>query len=248
MIERIHKVIAHSGYASRRHSEVLIAAGRVTVDGRKAQIGERIETETAQVEIDGIPLPVRPDLVYHLLYKPVGVISTTDDPHATHTVVDLIDAEVRIYPVGRLDADSEGLLILTNDGDLTHRLTHPSFGVTKTYIVLVEGNMKDATIRRLESGVDLEDGPAVAVSARILDRRPGRTLAEVVMEEGRNRVVRRMCDAIGHPVVTLTRTAIGPLRDVTLRPGDSRLLSLDEVRRLYAAAGSWQDAAPADTP
>ncbi len=235
--ERIHKVIAHSGYTSRRHAEILISRGRVTVDGREAGIGERVDPETAKIEIDGIPLPVRPDLEYHLLYKPVDVVSTAADPHGRRTVVDEVDADTRVYPVGRLDADSEGLLILTNDGDLTHRLTHPSFGVTKTYTVLVEGSVDPAIANRLVSGVTLDDGPAAAVAAKVLDKRPDRSLVEVVMTEGRNREVRRMFDVVGHPVTRLIRTAIGNLRDPQLTPGATRRLTLEEVRALYAEAG-----------
>jgi pseudouridine synthase len=246
--ERIHKVIAASGYASRRRAEQLVGMGRVTVDGTPAHIGQRIDSETALVEIDGVPLPVRPDLVYYLMFKPVGVVSTVDDPHAESTVVDLVDAPTRVYPVGRLDADSEGLIILTNDGDLTHRLTHPGFGVTKTYTALLDGRVSDDAVRALERGVVLEDGPAKAISARILDRRPDRTLVEIVLGEGRKREVRRMAEAVGHSVIRLVRTDIGPLRDTTLRPGDVRELTIAEVRRLYAAAGSWQDASPPDDP
>jgi 23S rRNA pseudouridine2605 synthase len=199
-----------------------------------------------RIEIDGVPLPVRPGLVYLLLHKPAGVVSTASDPQGRPTVVDLAGRGDRVYPVGRLDADSEGLMLLTNDGDLAHRVTHPSFGVTKTYAVLVAGAVERASLRRLVAGVELDDGPAAARSARVIDRRPDRSLLEIVMSEGRKRQVRRMCAAIGHPVVHLTRTAIGPLRDPHLKPGDVRPLTVSEVRALYAAAGEPYDAASAD--
>jgi 23S rRNA pseudouridine2605 synthase len=245
--ERIHKVIARSGLASRRRAEDLVGAGRVTIDGKPARIGQKIDPGTARVEVDGVPLPVRPGLVHLLVNKPVDVVSTVNDPQGRPTVVGLVASDTRVYPVGRLDADSEGLLILTNDGDLANRLTHPRFGVDKTYTVLVEGSVPDAALRDLTDGVALDDGPAAARAVRVVDRRPGKTLLEIVMREGRNREVRRMCDAVGHPVQRLVRTAIGPLSDRTLRPGESRPLSIDEVRALYAASGgSWQDASRQD--
>lgn len=243
MTARIHKVIAQSGFASRRRAELLIAAGRVSVNGAPAHIGQRIDPETAAIEIDGVPLPVKPGLVHLLLNKPQGVISTADDPQGRPTVVDLVGAPVRVYPVGRLDADSEGLVLLTNDGDLAHRLTHPSFGVTKTYTAVVEGAVADRAVRRLVTGVELEDGTAAAIASRVVDRSRERTMLEIVMGEGRKREVRRMCAAIGHPVERLVRTAIGPLSDRALKPGASRPLTIEEVRTLYRAAGvPWQDA------
>ena len=194
--------------------------------------------------IDGIRLPVRPDAVYYLLYKPVGVISTTSDELGRQTVTDLVPAEPQVYPVGRLDADSEGLLILTNDGDLTHHLTHPRFGVNKTYTVLTSGRLTAADAKRLESGVELDDGPAAASVARIVDVGQEGTLLEVVMNEGRNREVRRMVDELGQGVIRLIRTAIGELRDRDLKSGSWRRLSPVEVRRLFAtgAGGAGNDA------
>jgi len=236
MTARIHKVIAHSGFASLRRAEELVRQGRVTADGAAATIGQRVDPETAVITIDGIPLPVKPGLVYLLLNKPAGVVSTAADPQGRRTVVDLVGAAERVYPVGRLDAASEGLVLLTNDGDLAHRLTHPRFGVDKTYTVLVAGRMAGDEVRRLATGVDLDDGPAAVRRVRVLDRRPDRTLLEIVMGEGRKREVRRMCTAVGHEVERLVRTAIGPLRDTRLPPGEWRPLTLDEVRSLYAAA------------
>jgi 23S rRNA pseudouridine2605 synthase len=188
------------------------------------------------VEVDGIALPVKPDLVYYLLYKPVGVISTTDDPQARETVTALVPAATRVYPVGRLDADSEGLLVLTNDGALTERVTHPRYGVTKTYLAEVDGSVGGKAMARLTAGVDLDDGPARAAAARVVEVGDRRTLVEVVMTEGRKREVRRMFDLIGHPVRRLAREAIGPIRDRQLKPGEWRELTMAEVRSLYAAA------------
>lgn len=208
----------------------------MTVDGEPARFGQIVDPETAKVEIDGLPIPLAADHVVYLLHKPVGVISTASDPQGRQTVVDLVPSDPRVYPIGRLDADSEGLLLLTNDGDLTHRLTHPSFGATKTYTVLVGGDVGRGAVERLTKGVDLDDGPAKALAARIVDRFGGRTLVEVVMGEGRNREVRRMFDAIGHPVVRLVRTEIAGLRDTKLGSGEWRRLSIAEIRRLYAAS------------
>lgn len=245
MTERIHKVVAGSGLTSLRKAEDLIRAGRVEVNGIPAVIGQRIDPTQDRIQVDGIVLPVAPGLEHHLVNKPLGVVSTTSDTHGRTTVVDLVDSNVRLWPVGRLDADSEGLIIVTNDGTLTHRLTHPRFGVRKTYTVLVTGEPDDATIGALLRGVELDDGPARAAAARIVDQRPGKALLEVVMTEGRNREVRRMCDAVGYPVQRLVRTAIGGLRDPSLRPGTVRRLGIEEVRSLYESAGAaWQDDDP----
>jgi 23S rRNA pseudouridine2605 synthase len=179
-------------------------------------------------------VPVREDLETHLVYKPVGVISTADDPQGRETVVDLVTSEQRLYPVGRLDADSEGLILLSNDGELTNRVTHPRYGITKTYLAEVVASPDKAVIRRLTEGVDLDDGPARAQSARLVDSRPDRALVELVMLEGRNREVRRMFEAVGHEVVRLVRTAIGPITDPNLAAGNSRRLSAPEINRLLS--------------
>ncbi len=236
MSDRLQKVISRAGLMSRRVAENLIAAGRITIDGRVAVLGDRCDPATERVEIDGSPIPVAPDLETWLLNKPEGVISTAADTHDRETVVDLIPTETRIWPVGRLDADSEGLILLSNDGELTNRVTHPSFGMTKTYLVLVEGLPSKSDIKRLTDGVELEDGPAAATRARFIDRSGDATMIEMVMSEGRNREIRRMTDAIGHPVKRLVRTAIGPLTDKTLPPGESRRLSPHEVTELYRSA------------
>ncbi len=215
----------------------------MTVNGAVAGVGQKVDPETDSVEIDGIPLPVKPGLVHYLVYKPPGIISSAADPQGRPVVTGLVPPEPRVFPVGRLDEASEGLLILTNDGELTNRLTHPRFGVEKTYKVLVSGLPTAAALRRLTEGVDLADGPARAVRAKVLDRHGDQALVEVVMGEGRKREVRRMCAAVGHPVERLVRTAIGPLRDAQLRPGTWRPLTIEEVRSLYEAAGGiWEDA------
>lgn len=232
---KLQKAIAHSGLMSRRAAEELIAQGRVTVDGRPARIGQRVDPETQEVAVDGKPIPIRPGLVWYLLYKPVGVISTADDPQGRRTVVDLVPSEPRVYPVGRLDADSEGLIVLTNDGRLANYLTHPRYGVEKTYLVLVEGR-PGKWVDQLTEGVDLDDGMAAARRARVVDTLKGRTMVEIVMIEGRKREIRRMCSALGHEVVRLVRTAIGPISDRQLKPGTWRHLEPEEVAALYAAA------------
>ncbi|MCP4308129.1 MAG: rRNA pseudouridine synthase [bacterium] len=228
---------------SRRRAEDMIRQGRVTLDGEVAVLGDRGDPMVARVTVDDVPLPVRADLVYVLLNKPLGVISTSQDPQGRETVVDLIDVGTRVYPVGRLDADSQGLLILTNDGSLTNLVTHPSYQVTKTYLARVEGSPGNAALRQLAEGVELDDGMARAVTARIVDRHKSESLVELVMAEGRKREVRRMLTAVGHDVKQLVRTAIGSIRDTALEPGAWRRLTLEEVRSLYADAGAeWQDA------
>src|SRR5580692_10827106 len=235
--ERLQKVLARAGLGSRRACEELIAAGRVTVDGEVAALGQRIDTATARVEIDGNLIPVAPDLVYYLLNKPDGVVTTADDPQGRQTVVGLVPTEPRVFPVGRLDRHTEGLLILTNDGALAQLLTHPSHGVAKEYVAEVAGGTPaPGALRALRQGIELDDGMTAPAEVGILA--PG--VIRLVIHEGRNRQVRRMCDAIGHPVRRLVRTRIGPVRDTTLAPGRWRALSDEEVRALAAAAGPSQ--------
>ena len=220
---------------SRRSAEEAIASGRVAVDGRTIGLGDRVDVSAQLLTIDGVPIPLNPDLETYLVYKPVGVISTASDPQGRPVVVDLVPTEQRLYPVGRLDSDSEGLILLTNDGELANRVTHPRYGITKKYVAVISGRPTAAQIRRLMTGVDLEDGPARALSARVVSRGPDETMVEMVMGEGRNREIRRMFEAIGHEVARLVRTAIGPLSDKSLRPGDSRKLSVEEISRLLAS-------------
>lgn len=235
--ERLQKVLARIGVGSRRACEEFIAEGRVTVNGAVPVPGRRVDPQVDRVELDGVPLPVQPGLVHYLVNKPAGVVTTAEDTHGRPTVVSLVPEEPRVFSVGRLDMDSEGLLVLTNDGELAHRLTHPSFGVPKEYLVQVEGQPGPGEVRRLRQGVELEDGRTAPAGVTVIG--PG--LLRMVIHEGRNRQVRRMCDAVGHPVVRLVRTRIGPIRDPTLAPGAYRALGLHEVRALGAAAR------PADT-
>jgi len=231
--ERLQKVLARAGFGSRRICEDLIAEGRVTVNGEVAVLGRRVDPETAVVAVDGAPTAVRADLVYYLLNKPTGVITTADDPQGRPTVVQMVPDEPRVFSVGRLDADTEGLLILTNDGQLTHRLTHPSFGIEKEYLAHVRGEPSRAALRKLRDGVELEDGPTARARATAVSP----NLIRLTIHEGRNRQVRRMCEAIGHPVERLVRTRIGPLADRKIKPGEWRELKRDEVRSLEVAVG-----------
>jgi 23S rRNA pseudouridine2605 synthase len=229
--ERLQKVLARVGIGSRRVCEDLIAEGRVLVDGEVAVLGRRVDPETALIEVDGAPVGVRPDLVHYVLNKPAGVVTTADDPQGRPTVVGLVPNEPRVFPVGRLDVDTEGLLLLTNDGELAHRLTHPSYGVEKEYVAEVEGLPTRAVLRRLREGVELDDGPTAPARATLVDP----SVVRLTIHEGRNRQVRRMCEAVGHSVVRLVRTRIGPLADRSLAPGAWRELTGDEVRSLQRA-------------
>ena len=231
--ERLQKALARAGLGSRRMAEILIEAGRVTIDGRVAELGNRVDADSQEIRVDGKLVPAAPSAVYFLLNKPTGVITTADDPHGRPTVVEMIDTEVRIFPVGRLDMATEGLLILTNDGRLAHLLTHPSVGIEKEYLVRVEGDPTPSSIRRLREGIELDDG----VTAPAQVSRVSEGVLRIVIHEGKNRQVRRMCEAIGHDVIRLVRTRIGPIHDAKLAPGTSRPLSVGEVRKLMDAVG-----------
>ncbi|MGI9052071.1 MAG: pseudouridine synthase [Ilumatobacteraceae bacterium] len=231
--ERLQKVLAVRGWGSRRVCEDLISAGRVTVNGEVAQLGRRVDVGHDLVEVDGAAVGTRPDLVHYLLNKPAGVVTTAKDTHGRPTVVDLVPAQPRVFSVGRLDAETEGLLLLTNDGELANRIAHPSHGVDKEYLATVSGGPVSAgALRRLRSGVELDDG--VTASAKVSQPSPG--VLRVAIHEGRNRQVRRMCDAVGHPVTRLVRTRIGPLHDRRLPPGQWRHLTAEEVRQLAIAS------------
>jgi len=230
--ERLQKILARAGLGSRRACEELIAAGRVSVNGVAASLGRRVDVTRDAVALDGVPLPVLPGLVHYVLHKPAGVVTTADDPQGRPTVLGLVPDDPRVFPVGRLDADSEGLLILTNDGDLAHRLAHPSFGVEKEYLVETVGVPPPGALRRLRQGVDLDDGRTAPATVGVVA--PG--VLRIVIHEGRNRQVRRMCEAVGFPVRRLVRTRIGPLTDVRLAPGRWRRLDAAEVRALGRAA------------
>ena len=228
---RLQKVLARVGFGSRRTCDDIIAAGRVLVNGSVAQLGRRVDPETAVILVDGAPVGIRPGLVHYLLNKPAGVVTTADDPQGRPVVVDLVPAEPRVFPVGRLDLDTEGLLLLTNDGELANRITHPSYGVEKEYVAHVEGSPSRSGLRLLREGVELDDG--ITAPARVTPVEPN--VLRLVIHEGRNRQVRRMCEAIGHPVIRLVRTRIGPLSDRSIRPGAWRHLETDELRALERA-------------
>jgi 23S rRNA pseudouridine2605 synthase len=229
--ERLQKVLARCEVGSRRACEELIRAGRVRVNGVVAELGARVDPEADLVEVDGVAIGIRPGLVHYLLNKPAGVLTTASDPFGRPTVLDLVPDRPRVVPVGRLDLETEGLLILTNDGELTQRLTHPSFGIEKEYLAHVEGTPSRGALRRLREGVELEDGVTAPAKVSLLG--PG--LVRLTIHEGRNRQVRRMCAAVGHPVRRLARVRIGPLRDSHLAPGEWRPLTVAEVRSLEAA-------------
>lgn len=229
---RIQKAIANAGLMSRRAAEEAMISGRVRLNGKAVVLGDRVDPHEDVLTLDGAPVPVAPELETHLLNKPTGVVSTAHDPQGRTTVVDLVASSRRLYPVGRLDADSEGLILVSNDGELTNRVTHPSYGITKTYLAEVDKEIAKSSVRRLVSGIELDDGPARAENATLVDAGRGRSLVEVVMVEGRNREVRRMFAAIGHPVTRLVRTGIGGLTDPDLKPGKSRALSPTEIQRL----------------
>jgi len=235
-VERVQKVLARAGYGSRRACEALVEQGRVTVDGEVVSLGARVDPDEQHLAVDGTPVAARPGLVHYLLNKPAKVVTTADDPEGRPTVLDLVPAEPRVFPVGRLDYDTEGLLVLTNDGELTQLLTHPSHGVTKTYLAEVEGTPTPAALRALREGVDLDDGRTAPARATVVQSADDRAAVELTLHEGRNRQVRRMCEAVGHPVRRLVRTRIADLHDERLAPGEWRALTVDEVRGLYAAA------------
>ena len=236
---RLQKVLAQAGVASRRASEELIAAGRVTVDGQVVrELGVRVDPSTAVIHVDGMRLQLDTSRVYLALNKPRGVVSTMSDPEGRPCLGDLVGNRAeRLFHVGRLDVDTEGLLLLTNDGDLAHRLQHPSYGVAKTYLAEIPGPVPRDLGRRLRAGVELDDGPVFVDSFRMIDSQPGRALVELVLHEGRNHVVRRLLAKVGHPVLQLVRTQIGPVRLGDLLPGRNRALTREELGELMAEAG-----------
>jgi 23S rRNA pseudouridine2605 synthase len=234
--ERLQKVLARAGLGSRRRVEDLIRDGRVRVEGRLARLGDRVDPATESVSVDGVPVPLHPELRYYALNKPAGVTSTLSDPHAATTLAGFLPQGPRVFPVGRLDRESEGLMILTNDGELANRLQHPRYGVEREYLAEVEGSVTAPALRRLIEGVELEDGRGRARKAQIVERTRTRSAVSVVITEGRKHEVRRMLQLVGHPVLRLIRVRVGPLRLGPLPPGAVRALPLEEVSSLYAAA------------
>jgi 23S rRNA pseudouridine2605 synthase len=236
-VERLQRSLARAGFGSRRACEALIVAGRVRVNGREAKLGDRVDPGRDEVRVDGRLISVDPALRYLAFNKPAGVTTTMHDPHAERDLLRFLPEGPRVFPVGRLDRDTEGLLLLTNDGTLAHRVTHPRYGVEKEYLAEVDGSPSARRLARLRRGVQLEDGPARAVQARATGGAAGRAAVRLVMVEGRRREVRRMLETVGLPVRRLVRVRVGPVRLGGLRPGQVRELDPQEVRRLYRAAG-----------
>jgi len=235
--ERLQRSLARAGFGSRRACEELIAAGRVEVNGRRASLGDRVDPSKDEVRVDGAKVNVDPALRTFVLHKPRGVTTTLRDAHAERDLTSLLPKDVRVFPVGRLDRDTEGLLLLTNDGDLAHRLTHPRYEIQKEYLAEVDRPPSNRQLSRLRRGVELEDGIARAADARSAGGTKGRGGVRLVMVEGRKREVRRMLDAVGLPVRRLVRVRVGPIRLGGLRAGELRELDPEDERALYRATG-----------
>jgi 23S rRNA pseudouridine2605 synthase len=242
--ERVQKILARAGLGSRRTCDELVAEGHVTVNGVVAEPGTRVDPDHDVIAVDGAVVGVKQGLVHYLLNKPAGVVTTASDPQGRPKVVDLVPDDPRVFPVGRLDADSEGLLLLTNDGDLAQLVAHPSHGVEKEYLAEVSGVPSRGALRRLREGVELDDG--MTAPAKVTAVAP--SALRIALHEGRNRQVRRMCAAVGHPVVRLVRVRIGPLTDRALAPGEWRELTQDELRSLERATVPRPAPRPAAKP
>ena len=242
-VERLQRSLARAGFGSRRACEEVIAAGRVEINGRVATLGDRVDPAVDEVQVDGSKVNVDPELRTFALHKPRGVTTTMHDPHAERDIGGFLPKGVHVFPVGRLDRETEGLLLLTNDGSLAHRLTHPRYAIEKEYLAEVGKAPSRRQLARLRRGVELDDGTARAIDARSAGGWAGRGGAagrggvRLVMVEGRKREVRRMLDAIDLPVRRLVRVRVGPIRLGTLRPGEIRELGAEDVRALYRAAG-----------
>jgi 23S rRNA pseudouridine2605 synthase len=238
---RLQKIMALAGVASRRVCEEMILDGRVEVDGTVVtELGVRVDPAQAAIHVDGIRLQLNEHLKYYVFNKPRGVVSTMEDPEGRRCISDFLknkDKSERLFHVGRLDAETEGLLLLTNDGELTNRLTHPSYEVPKTYLVQVRGPMAQGIGAQMKEGIELEDGLAQVDSFKLVDSTPGHILVEVVLHSGRNRIVRRLFDAVGHPVERLVRTQVGPIRIGDQRQGSIRVLGRQEIGHLLASVG-----------
>lgn len=236
---RLQKVLAQAGVGSRRKCEDLIEAGKVKVNGEVVdQLGVRINPDECVIEVDGKRVSVDTRLITVVLNKPKGVVSTMSDPEGRNSLEQYVAGyDERLFHVGRLDADTTGVLLLTNDGDLANKLAHPTHGVSKTYVAKVQGRVNKGIGTKLREGLELDDGPVRAVECRIIDATDAHSLVEVVMREGRNRIVRRMFDAVGHPVIDLARTKFGPISLGTLQPGRQRRLSNTEMGLLQQEAG-----------
>ena len=246
--QRLQKVLAHAGVASRRACEQLIADGRVSVDGiTVTEAGVRVDPLTQEIRLDGSRILTNPELITLMLHKPAGVVTTMEDPEGRPTVAQYgrdylaehpeLPDSLRLVHVGRLDTETEGLLLLSNDGELSHRLMHPSFEIAKTYVAIVEGQVEPCVPRKLRRGIELEDGEAKADRVTVKDSGPRGSIVEITLHSGKNRIVRRMLDAVGHPVTRLARTRLGPLRLGNLRPGQTRPLSGEEIAALQQEVG-----------
>lgn len=229
---RLQRVLANAGFGSRRACDDLIAAGKVAVNGKVARLGQRVDPAADAIAVDGVSVSVRPGLVYYLLNKPAGVVTTASDTHSRPTVLDYFPQEPRVFPVGRLDLETEGVLVITNDGDLAHRLTHPSYGVPKSYTAHLAARPRPGDLRLLREGVPLEDGITAPAKVSL----PEPDVLRITIHEGRNRIVRRMCEHIGCEVLRLVRHRFGPLTADKLEPGEWRELTTQEVRALEQAA------------
>lgn len=236
-VERLQRSLARAGFGSRRACEEVIAAGRVEINGRVATLGDRLDPTVDEVRVDGSKVNVDPELRTFALHKPRGVTTTMRDPHAERDLTGFLPKGVHVFPVGRLDRDTEGLLLLTNDGSLAHRLTHPRYAIEKEYLAEVGRPPSQRQLARLRRGVELDDGTARAVDARSAGGSGGRGGVRLVMIEGRKREVRRMLDAVELPVRRLVRVRVGPIRLGKLGPGEVRELGPEDVRALYRAAG-----------
>ena len=236
-VERLQRSLARAGFGSRRACEEVIAAGRVEINGRVATLGDRLDPTVDEVRVDGSKVNVDPELRTFALHKPRGVTTTMRDPHAERDLTGFLPKGVHVFPVGRLERDTEGLLLLTNDGSLAHRLTHPRYAIEKEYLAEVGRLPSQRQLARLRRGVELDDGTARAVDARSAGGAGGRGGVRLVMIEGRKREVRRMLDAVELPVRRLVRVRVGPIRLGKLGPGEVRELEPDDVRALYRAAG-----------
>jgi 23S rRNA pseudouridine2605 synthase len=235
---RLQKVLSQAGVASRRAAEDLIFRGRVEVNGEVvSEQGRRVDPATDVIRVDGVRVPPQRQTRYLVLNKPRGVLSAMEDPHGRRTLAEWVPEGTRLFHVGRLDAETEGLLLLTNDGDFAQRLTHPSYEVPKTYLAEVSGVMTAATLKRLQKGIVLEDGPIRADRAQLVQQAADRSLVRIELHSGRNRIVRRMLDAVGHPVRKLSRTAIGPVQLGSLRTGEVRDLTREELGALLDLVG-----------
>ncbi|QLF53406.1 rRNA pseudouridine synthase [Actinomyces sp. oral taxon 169] len=246
--QRLQKVLAHAGVASRRACEQLIADGRVSVDGiTVTEAGVRVDPLTQEIRVDGSRILTNPELITLMLHKPAGVVTTMEDPEGRPTVAQYgrdylaehpeLPDSLRLVHVGRLDTETEGLLLLSNDGELSHRLMHPSYEIAKTYVAIVEGQVEPWVPRKLRRGIELEDGEAKADRVTVKDSGPRGSIVEITLHSGKNRIVRRMLDAVGHPVTRLARTRLGPLRLGNLRPGQTRPLSGEEIAALQQEVG-----------